>query len=152
MKRITGILLALMACIAACEGPMGPPGEDGYAPGLYVNDFTVFSEDWELYENEDGPYFEYEFAVPELTRHVFDTGAVVCYLVQEKSYDGRTSFLTQNPLPYTYYGMYDDGVLFSENYSYEVSEGYITFIAKNNTFDNRLRPLNRDFHVVIMWQ
>ena len=161
MKKLTGWLLILMIGFTACEGPMGPEGpqgrdgkngRDGESTQWFVNDYDVFERDWTIInEGYVGAFFEYKINIPELTGFVFDEGAVICYLVEEVSYDGGKKSLIQSPLPYTIYGeYYDDGFPYSENYSYEVGPGYIRFIVKYSDFSNDIPP-TRTFHVVLMW-
>ena len=157
MKKLIGCLLVVMMGFAACEGPVGPPGRDGM-DGLdgestqwaYV-DCEILSEHWEsAYDDLMGSFFQYEFSIPKLTSFVFEKGAVVCYLVQKVNYGGRTT-IVQTPLPYTFYGD-SQGFLYSENYTYEIRQGYINFIVKISDFDTQAQqPLDCTFRVVMMW-
>ena len=155
MKKLTGWLLLLMIWFTACEGPMGPagpPGMDGESTQWFIADCTVYSEDW-IPARDDlmGDYFEYEFRIDALTSFVFNEGAVVCYLEQNVTYGGRVTAV-QTPIPYTFYGEASGGVLYSENYTYEVRTGYINFIVKISDFDTQTQqPLDCKFRVVLMW-
>ena len=155
MKKVLGWLLAIMTGITACEGPMwpmGPPGPsgDGYETQWFIRDYDILSHQWELvFDQNMGSLFQFEIPVPEITKFVFDEGAVLCYLVQEISSGGRTS-LVQSPLPYTFYGEID-GFFYSENYTFEVRTGYINFIVKYSDFDTEIKPLSCTFHVVLIW-
>ena len=158
MKKLLGYLVIAIMGFTACEGPAGPPGRDGYdgrdatSTEWFVNDYDVYSNQWEAGTEEgDGyffHYFEYEVRIPELTEFVFDKGFVGCYLVQEINHNGR-NILVQRPLPYTIYGN-DNGVDYSENYSFETRVGYIKFIAKYSDF-SEIQPLTCTFHVTMMW-
>ena len=152
MKKFAGWLLFITMGFMSCTGPMGPEGPPGYSTEWFVNDYDVLSEKWIPREDVNvGPFFEYTVNIPELDDFVFNEGAVVCYLVHNVSYAGRTT-LVQSPLPYTVYGLYDDGFTqYSENYSYEVGPGFIRFITKYSDFDTGIFPLNCTFHVVLMW-
>ncbi len=148
MKKLFGLLLLVLLGFTACEGPMGPegpPGKDAISTEWYVHDYEIYSNDWKLNHDKDGrPFYEYEFGIPELTKFVFDEGAVVCYFVQKTG-----NILTQSPLPYTYYEL-DGDFPYSENYSCEVKPGYVKFIAKYSDFATE-QPKDCIFHIVLMW-
>lgn len=153
-KNFLGCLLIVMMGITACEGPEGPPGpkgNDGASTQWKIYDLTVSSDHWRpVHDDLMGNIFEYGFDIKELTGFVFDEGAVVCYLVQNFKVDGK-NIVVQTPLPYTFYGEYQ-GVLYSENYTYEMKPGYINFIVKISDFDTELQqPLPCTFRVVLMW-
>ena len=151
MKKLLGCLVIVMVVVAACEGPVGPPGRDGIDVYMKVFDCEILSEHWiPAYDDLMGDFFEYEFRIPALTANIFDEGAVVCYLVQYINSGGRTTVI-QTPLPYTFYGDYY-GTLYSENYTYEMRPGFINFIVKVSDFDTQLQqPLDCVFRVVMMW-
>jgi len=162
MKNLFGCMLVVIIMFTACEGPAGPPGKNG-KDGLadwFVGDFVVKSEDWKMYDDEEWYFFEYEFTLPELTKFVFELGAVMCYLVQDVSYDGgKTEYRYHSLLPYTVYG--EDSFIdenndefwypYSENYSFEYRQGNINFVVKYSDWVPNLKPPTRQFHVVIMW-
>ena len=154
MKKFLGCLLIIMMVLSACEGPagpMGPPGKDADA-GMLVFECNVLSEHWKpAFDDLMGDFFEYEFRIRELTGYIFDEGAVFCYLVQNID-DGKRVTVVQSPLPYTFYGVFQ-GVLYSENYTYEIRPGYINFIVKISDFDTQAQqPLDCTFRVVMMWK
>ena len=150
-KKLLGCLLIVMMWITACEGPMGPAGRDGrdgIGTNWFVEDFEVLSEHWiPVYDPVmDGDIFEYSFNFPKLSKIIFEEGAVICYLVQNINKN-----VIQTPLPYTFFGEYQ-GILYSENYTYEISPGYINFIVKISDFDTQTQPpLRCIFRVVLMW-
>ena len=146
IKKLLGCLLIVVLGITACQGPMGPPGKDAV---MLVRDFNVSSDHWNpAYDDLMGAFFEYGFSFAELTGTVFDKGAVICYLLQNISYGGR-NIVVQTPMPYTYYGEFQ-GVLYSENYTFEIRPGYINFIVKVSDFDTQAQqPLDCTFRVVI---
>jgi len=155
MKKFLGFFAAAMLGLAACEGPMGPPGRDGRdaeSMQWHVEDFDVLTTQWrERTEEGDGYffyYFEHEIRLPELTEFVFNNGFVGAYLVMEIVRDGRRQ-LVQRPLPYTIYGM-DGDIPYSENYSFETRPGWIRFIVKYSDF-SEMKPLTCTFLVVMMW-
>ena len=147
MKKLLGWMLIVALLFTACEGKVGPPGKDGKNIEFVVCDFVVQSENWVPVNDElMGNLFEYGFNFPQLTGYIFDEGAVVCYLVQDLG-----GGIIQTPLPYTFYGELDD-VLYSENYTYEISPGHINFIVKISDFDTEVQqPLSCTFRVVLMW-
>ena len=164
MKKVMGCLLLAVLAFTACEGPMGPPGKDGRngrdgknaEPTQWVvKDFKVYSKDWDrivIDEKGDGDkwlLFEYGFEFDVLDDFVFTEGAVLCYLVQYFSYGG-SQIRTHCLLPYTVYGEDDEEYPWSENYSCEISPGYINFTVK---YSDRLtdNPPDCEFHVVILW-
>ena len=160
MKKLFGCLVIVILGFSACEGPMGPMGPQGRDGRDGINgestqweiiDCDILSEHWiPAYDDLMGDFFEYEFRIPELTKFIFDAGAVVCYLVQNINAGGRNTVI-QTPLPYTYYGEYR-GSFYSENYTYEMRPGYINFIVKVSDFDTQVQqPLNCTFRVVMMW-
>jgi len=160
MKKVLWSVLALMMALAACEGPMGPvgppgpmgpTGKTGESTQWKIYECDILSEHWvPAFDDLMGPYFEFEFPIPELTKFVFEEGAVVCYRIQNVNYGGR-NILVQTPLPYTFYGD-DDGYYYSENYTYEIRTGYINFIVKVSDFDTSAQqPLDSTFRVVLMW-
>jgi len=129
---------------------MGPPGKNGLdAESTQWHIVDVVVDRWYAV-NDDlmGDIFESgNFKIPELTQFVYDVGAVMCYM----SIKLNNSFY-QTPLPYTFYGMSDDGVLYSENYTFEMTPGNINFIVKINDFDTKSQePLICNFRVVLMW-
>jgi len=157
MKKVLVSVLVAMMAFAACEGPMGPIGPVGPTglPGestqWKIIECDILSEHWvPAFDDLMGPYFEFEFKIPELTKFVFEQGAVVCYRIQNINYGGR-NIVVQTPLPYTFYGE-ENGFYYSENYTYEISVGYINFIVKVSDFDTSAQqPLDSTFRVVLMW-
>jgi len=155
MKKLFGYLILAMMLISACEGPMGPPGKDGLdgrngrdgkdgtSTQWFIQDCEVFSEHWKRVTDPlMGNIFEYGFNISKLSSFVITDGAVVCYLIQDN---------IQTPLPYTFFGEYN-GFLYSENYTFEASPGYINFIVKVSDFDTEFQqPLKCKFRVVLMW-
>jgi len=153
MKKLFGILAIAVIGLAACEGPMGPPGKDAESTQWFVRDYNVLSDQWsERTEEGDGYffyYFERDVAIPQLNEFVFDKGFVGVYLKMNVRRDGRNIHV-QRPLPYTIYGIDEHGNPYSENYSFEIRPGAIRFIVKYSDFDE-IQPLSCTFHVVMMW-
>jgi len=149
MKKLLCCMLVVVLLLGGC-------GKDGKDAELIVLDFIVMSNQWDEYEFKDDRYFYYfwkspEIHVPQLTGKVFDEGAVLCYMLQNLIEGGRPQ-VVQKPLPYTINGFYDDNgydVPYSENYSFQIRPGYITFIVKYSDF-GELRPPRGDFRVVIL--
>ena len=151
MKKLLGCLVMVVTGFAACQGPMGPvgpPGKDAESTQWFVKDFEVLSEHWKsVYDPVmDGDVFEYSFSFPQLTKFIFEEGAVICYLLQSVN-----NAVVQTPLPYTFHGKYGE-FLYSENYTYEIRPGFINFIVKISDFDTEFQnPLPCTFRVVMMW-
>jgi hypothetical protein len=152
MKNLLGCLLIVMLGFTACLGPIGPegpPGKDAESTQWSISDYNVSKNQWVPKTDLDfGPFFECEVYIPDLTKFVFDEGAVTCYLVWSVIENGKATFV-HSALPYTRYGD-DSGYLYSENYSYEVKPGFIKFIAKYSDF-SAVPPMDCTFHVVLMW-
>ena len=158
MKKLIVCLLVFMIGITACEGPMGPagpPGRDAVETGWFIDNFEVFPEHWKPATEKGDRYFfhywEYEFALPQLTDYVLEKGFTGCFLVQDIRYDGGRTSTVHRPLPYTIYGTgeYD----YSENYSFELRRGFVKFIVKYSDFDapELPLPLYCIFRVVLIW-
>ena len=148
MKKFLRLMLIAMLVFSAC----GKDGKDGRDTVFVVRDFHVPSQtnNWQI-TNDDlmGSFFECRVLVEEITGDVFDNGAIICYLLQNVNYGASTS-VVYTPLPFTFFGE-DEGYLYSENYTFEVSPRYINFIVKVSDFDTGAQlPLDCTFRVVIM--
>jgi len=83
MKKVLFSFLAVLF-LAACEGPMGPPGRPGEQgrPGenanWFVAEFTVRNSGWvhTWALSPSGDYFSTVIDIPELTPFVFNYGMV----------------------------------------------------------------------------
>jgi len=156
MKKLVICLLVFVIGFTACQGPMGPAGKDGKdatETGWFAENFEIASGHWKpATESGDGYFFhywEYEFSVPQITNFVLKEGFVGCYLVQEIEYDGGRKSTVYRPLPYTIYGI-DSGFAYSENYSFELRNGFVKFIVKYSDFDT-IKPLTCIFRIVLIW-
>ena len=157
MKKLLKLMLIAMFMFSAC----GKDGKDGKDTVLIVLDFHVPSSTtkWEsAIDDLMGDFFECRVSVREITGDVFDNGVVLCYLVQYIEY-GNTVTPIQTPLPYTYSRwehLYDEEYEeyhwynYSENYTFEVSPGYINFIVKSSDLGLSEGTLSCTFRVVIM--
>ena len=146
MKKIL-VFFAIALMVAASIACEGKPGKDGNDAIFKILDFDVESEEW----NEHDGIFKYDFPMPEFSGKIFDEGAVVCYLLW---FEG--SVPVQSPLPYTFFGVDEDidgnDYFYSENYTFEVKPGYITFIVKISDFQTGFQqPLPCSFRVVLLW-
>ena len=119
-------------------------GVDFYETQWQTRQFQIASTDWRLSEKcETFWYARRQF--PQLTRFVFDEGAVLGYLIVGNS---------RVPLPDTWVQviLLDNGeeYVFSETYSFEIEPGWITFT--HQTSDAFMeRPPTQNFHVVLIW-
>jgi len=132
------------------DGNDGHDGKDGDGSHSFIiKEFFVHENSWiPDYDVLMDNFFFYGFEINELTPRIYNNGAVVCYLVQEFDFG-----VVQTPLPYTFYGSEDNGTYFySENYTYEISPGHITFIVKISDFNTEAQqPLSCNFRVVLLW-
>ena len=148
-------------CFAACEGPvgpMGPPGRGGDPTYWKVIDFTVARRDWSLFSpgnepNEIGSYYYYVFDVPELSRAIFDDGAIICYF----RYRDELGYTVQTPLPYTYYDIivnqWGEEFPYSVQFSYDVTPGSIAFKLVFSDFytDENEPPASCNFRLHLIY-
>lgn len=158
MKKLT-FITALAAIFSSCFGPEGPqgpqgiPGRDGTIVNTFVKDFTIFSADWQLLQEGDASnawnIFQYEFSEPKISDYTLEEGIVQVFFYQTLKDQNGNEYLSQTPLPFTVYGQDDKGILFEETYTYEISNGYINFVCRNNHSSANLKPLDRDFHLII---
>ncbi len=140
MKTITNILLLLTAIlISSCEGPMGPPGQDGDALIGTVfemeGDFTA-SGNYELFFN-----FPNNF-------EIFDTDVVLVYILWEVDGGNGNQTDVWRLLPQTV--VLDDGIL-QYNFDYTLSDVKI-FLEGSTDFNNLLAAEtdNQVFRIAVL--
>lgn len=86
-------ILSLASCI---KGEEGPAGKNGNANVVGSNEFTAFSNNWELYTGgSQGSYYAVEVTSPQITDAIAKKGAVICYY--------KLTDNTWAPLPYDVY-------------------------------------------------
>ena len=142
MRNFLGCLMMFMLAFTACEGPMGPAGRDGWdgkdgkdgkETKWWIRDFTVentnVKKDWKLAgsPNDIGSYFYCIFDVPEITRDIYNDGAIIAYYRYVDDFGDEV----QTVLPYTYYDIVvdnnDNEFPYSVQYSYDTTVGSIAF-------------------------
>ena len=137
MKRVLGCLLMMVLGFTACEGPMGPPGIDGTnaePTQWWIKDITVAKSSWQLVggaPDDIGSYFRCVINVPEITKDIYNDGAIICYYLYKDEFGDDV----QTVLPYTYYdisirqNIYGDNDEFpySVQFSFDTTPGSIAF-------------------------
>jgi hypothetical protein len=104
--------------------------------------YTVRGIDWEVGDDESGPYLYYTFREPLLTYDVLDKGSVVTYFSFN---DGRLS-----PLPFSDFWIDARGNRWEEQVTCELEPGRVTFIFK--TDNHSLEPYyDYNFVLKLMW-
>jgi len=149
MKKLLGCLVMFVLFFTACEGPMGPAGrdgrdgwdgKDGVETKWWIKDFTIAKKDWQLVGKPDdiGSYFRCIFNVSEITRDIYNDGAIIAYYRFVDDFGDEV----QTVLPYTYYWMDVKGGIeypYSVQFSYDTTIGSIAFkltFSDFYTFEN----------------
>ena len=132
MKNLFRCLLIAIVGFTACQGPAGRdglPGKDAEPTKWWIKDFTIAEKTWELVgvPNDIGSYFRCVFNVPEITRAIYDDGAIICYYRYKDEFGDDV----QTVLPYTYYDInvnnYGEEFPYSVQFSYDTMPGSIAF-------------------------
>jgi hypothetical protein len=149
MKKVLFLLSAAVWLLASCEGPAGRDGLDGEGMYWFVDDYPVYSNQWQLVNGVDqlGSYYKASISVPQLTRKIFEEGNVFCYMYQRV--DGRE---VQTLLPFTVpYGRMEGHteLLWTETFACDFSPGTITFYVNYSDFYTSNRPETTTFRVVL---
>jgi len=148
------LLIMTTIFLMACEGPMGPPGEDGYA-NWAVQFVTVSSNQWtrHTFTDTDDVYYEYTF-VPDIYKTsnssgrnwIYNDGSMMAYWVA--NYDTADEF--QVPLYNGVYERYYDGDHFYESISFRYTANNVSFYLYYN--DPSVTPSgNLTFRLVTNW-
>lgn len=147
IKKVLFLIAAAFA-FAACEGPMGPPGQDGFGANRAVFTVTVEEQSWQL-ENANGlnPYFWASVDAPEITNEVYKTGDVQVYLIVNP---GDTQNEFQCPLNYSYPNRNQEGQLWTDYYSFVFMPGAIELYVDYSDFAEE-QPPYQEFRVVVTW-
>lgn len=86
-------ILSLSSCI---KGEEGPAGKNGNANVVGSNEFTAYSNNWDLYSGgSQGSFYSVEVTSPQITDAIAKKGAVICYY--------KLTDNTWAPLPYDVY-------------------------------------------------
>lgn len=54
MKKNFLLFFMILLAFTACEGPAGPPGQDGSGMYWFVDTYTIREKDWKMYSDPDG--------------------------------------------------------------------------------------------------
>ena len=152
MKKVLVLLMAVIA-FSACEGPQGPPGEDGY---LFIDssDHTVPANRWEYRDDSDGsnPHYIYELSFSRLNWDIYENGIINVYLYANPDNldDGYYPLGDVYPIEI----FHEDGEeQWTEYYSCLIYPGGITFTARCSDFAavefEDWRPGKQTFRVVL---
>lgn len=146
MKQILNCLMVLAClCLLSCEGPQGPAGwdgKDGKDAHFIIVNLEAKASDWQLLSDQDGKnsYYAVSFNLPELTRDIYSSGAVMCYV----SYDNA-----QQPLPSVLHKEDNNGNRWTETIDYEFSLEKLNIFFTASDFAN-VAPGGYRFRVVLM--
>ena len=163
MKKLLGCLMIFVLVFAACEGPMGPAGRDGWdgkdgkdgaETKWWIKDFTIAKSNWELVGNPNdiGSYFRCIYNVPEITRDIYNDGAIIAYYRYVDDFGDEV----QTVLPYTYYDIVVDNnneSPYCVQYSYDTTVGSIAFKLVFSDFYTREYgpPSSCKFRLVLIY-
>ena len=146
LLKSTLVFLFIVLGFTACEGPQGPPGEDGWSY-IDVKYYTISR--WAL--AADGTYFFAEVSNSAITDYVFDKGVVVGYLVQDYNKANELHIPLPYEMFYNEYDVYGNLVQWSETVSFDIMPGSIGFYYKPSDFYTGLTPPSLTFKIVAMW-
>ncbi|MDH6306953.1 hypothetical protein M2459_003614 [Parabacteroides sp. PF5-5] len=148
---ITGIkkiLFALFMAITlmACEGPtgpMGPEGPQGEGMDWIIKTYDVKSRDWVRVGEVDelGSYFYYDFDEPDLSKFIFDSGALIGYYL-----DGGAWAPMLYSIP-----VHDGQNIWTETYTYDYTVGSIRFYVNISDFYTKDFPGDMTFRIVMLY-
>ncbi|WP_102407441.1 hypothetical protein [Parabacteroides bouchesdurhonensis] len=147
MKKNLLLLFMMLLAFTACEGPAGPPGQNGTGMTWFVKTYTIRENDWKLYSDPDGrnSFYKCEVRVNDLSNDIYLDGNVFAYWIQNP---GRNDEV-QTPLPYTIplENTYDER--WSEIINFDFMPGSITFYVTYSDFATSVAPGEAQFRVVM---
>jgi hypothetical protein len=139
MKKVL-FLFAAVLFFASCEGPMGPPGRPG-------QDAVVFSRTIEVRNwIDEGPFFTASISVPQLTRDIFDNGAIIIY--HEWQENGAW---VARPLPFALQVLDGNGDIWTEeqwDFEFWVGGVMIYYTVSDLFFEGS--PGRQNFRIVLL--
>ena len=152
MKKYLLFFMAAMMLFPSCQGPAGRDGVDGEGINWFVRDYTINSSDWQLVGGTDelNSYWQAEISVSELTKFVYESGNVFCYMYQKDDNNNEV----QTMLPFTVpKGSNSGGTeeLWTETYACDFMPGSIMFYVNYSDFYTNNRPPATSFRVVLNW-
>ncbi len=144
MKTITRLFtLAAIALLMSCEGPMGPPGEDGFDGDSLIG--TVFEIEGDF---TAGNNYRLHYTFPSKIK-VYDSDVVLVYLLWEQQPDKNGKMLdVWRLLPQTI--VLNGGVL---QYNYDFTKADVKIFLEGTIDFRTLRPsevLDQVFRIVIL--
>ncbi|MDR2384930.1 MAG: hypothetical protein LBD80_04610 [Tannerella sp.] len=140
MKKLS-ITISLLSLLS-CEGPAGRDGIDGQDFKFYVQNFTVYSQDWK-YVSTGGYTTLYQYiAEVDVKKEAYNYGIVEVYMFQ---WDTGNDSEVQTPLPY-WTQHTADGNTWLEGFNYDFDEKTIAFFVEVR---NGTNPPTSKFKIVI---
>lgn len=144
MKTITRLFtLAAIALLMSCEGPMGPPGEDGLDGDSLLG--TVFEIEGDFTATNN---YLLHYTFPSKVK-VYDSDVVLVYLLWEQQPDNTGKMLdVWRLLPQTI--ILNEGVL---QYNYDFTKADVQIFLEGTIDFRTLRPseaLDQVFRIVIL--
>jgi hypothetical protein len=140
MKKISSIILLFASVfILSCEGPMGPPGQDGDS---LIGTIFEMEGDFKASNN-----YELFFDFPQ-NFEIYETDVVLVYILWEVATVNGKKTDVWRLLPQTV--ILDDGVL-QYNFDYTVNDVKI-FLEGNTNFNNLLPAETQDqvFRIAVL--
>ena len=143
MKKLLFLLSVTAWLFVSCEGPSGKDGLEAY---WFVDDYLIRANEWQLVGRVDdlNSYYRASISINALNRNIYEDGNVFCYMYQ--TLNNRE---VQTPLPFTIPKANDEGELWTETYSFDFSQGQITFYFNCSDFYTNNRPPATTFRVVL---
>lgn len=143
MKNLLVMFLMAFALVS-CEGPVGPPGQDG-SVYWWGDNYEVKSGHWLEAHDETGKlYYYYEFKINQLTEDIYYDGQVICYMYL----DYHTNKEAKTAMPNKIQRKDTKGNTWEEQYTYEYTpDGFVIFIVKYGDKEPTLLPLSTFFRI-----
>lgn len=155
MKNLLAIFL-MVFLFASCEGPAGPPGQDGGITEWWIKeDIKVKSSDWELVYNENkDPIYIYEYRIDDqdmsLYTDTYRKGLITTYMYLD--FDDDAEAQTALPNPVHRRDAKDNSILWTETYSCDYTrDGFLIFKVTFSDFFTDQRPPETHFKAVITY-
>ena len=155
MKNLLAIFL-MVFLFASCEGPMGPPGQDGGITEWWIKEeIKVKSSDWELVYNENkDPIYIYEYRIDDqdmsLYTDTYRKGLITTYMYLDFDDDAEA----QTALPNSVHrrDAKDNSILWTETYSCDYTrDGFLIFKVTFSDFFTDQRPPETHFKAVLTY-
>ena len=140
---ISLVLFGLTSCVEGPRGPAGPPGPSNVLISIPVEVRNAnFQHTW-VYQ---GGHFSAFIPVPELTRGIFNNGAIMVY---RKWFDRDINDWLGQPLPFTL--PLTDGVnLWTEQFDFDFGVGNVVIYFTVSDFFYDGAPGTQNFRIVLL--